>query len=111
MGWHEQKSKERVQQNDFSDFEVNVQDLSRTMDFRNLGVKDVRRTHGCHIYADTPNFHVAVDDAANDKQKQRKLLRAASVLRRMQGALLAEDDIGDIQRQSVRLHALNYKPY
>ena len=111
MGWNEQQSKERVQKNDFSDLEVNVQDLSRSMDFHNLGTKDVRRAHGCHIYADTPNFHVAVDDAGNDKQKQRKLIRAASVLRRTQGALLDEDDIGDIQRQSVRLHALNYKPY
>jgi hypothetical protein len=111
MGWHEQKSKERVQKNDFSDFEVNVQDLARSMDFHNLGAKDVRRVQGCHIYADTPNFHAAVDDAANDKQKQRKLIRAASVLRRMQGELLAEEGIGDIQRQTVRLHALNYKPY
>jgi len=111
MGWHEQRSRDRVQKNDYSDFEVNVQDLSRSMDFHNLGTKDVRRAQGCHIYADTPNFHAAVGDAGNDKQKQRKLIRAASVLRRIQGELLAEDDIGDIQRQSVRLHALNYKPY
>ena len=111
MPWNEKRSKDRVKSNDFSDFEVSVQDLSRSMDFHNLGTKDVRRAQGCHIYADIPNFHDAVADAGNDKQKQRKLIRAASVLRRIQGELLGDDDIGDIQRQSARLHALNYKPY
>ncbi len=92
MAWNEQRSRERVKKNDFSDFEVNVDDLSRSMDFSNLGTKDLRRAQGCHIYADIPNFHQAVADAGNDKQKQRKLIRAASVLRRIQGDLLAEDE-------------------
>lgn len=111
MAWNEQRSEDRVKQNDFSDFEVNVADLSRTMDFRNLGTKDVRRALGVHIYADVPNFHRAVDDAGNDKTKQKKLIRAASVLRRAQGDLLSESDVGVIQRQAARLHALNFKPY
>lgn len=109
--WNEQRSKQRVKDNDFHDYEVNVQDLRRAMDFRNLGTKDVRRAEAVHLYVDVPNFHRAVDDAGNDKQKQRKLVRAASVLRKAQGDLLAEDSIGDIQRQTVRLHGLNYKPY
>lgn len=111
MSWNEQKSKKRVKKNDFHDFEVNVQDLRRTMDFHNLGTRDVRRTQGVHLYVDVPNFHAAVAEAGNDQQKQRKLVRAASVLRKVQGELLNEDDIGDIQRQTVRLHALVFKPY
>ncbi len=111
MAWDEQRSKDRVQKNDFGDFEVEVRDLRRTMDFHNLGPKDVRRAQGVHMYVDVPNFHRAVDSAGNDKQKQRKLVRAASVLRKVQGDLLAEDGIGGIQRQTVRLHALTYKPY
>ncbi|HZZ77250.1 MAG TPA: adenylate/guanylate cyclase domain-containing protein [Gemmataceae bacterium] len=111
MGWDEQRSRERVRSNDFHDFAVDVQDLRRTMDFSNLGKKDVRRAEGVHLYVDVPNFHRAVDDAGNDQQKQRKLVRAASVLRKAQGELLEQDDIGDIQRQTVRLHALAYKPY
>ena len=102
---------QRVKDNDFHDFEVDVQDLRRAMDFRNLGTKDVRRAEAVHLYVDVPNFHLAVNDAGNDKQKQRKLVRAASVLRKVQGDLLKEDEIGDIQRQTVRLHALAYKPY
>lgn len=111
MVWNEQRSKERVKKNDFSDFEVEVRDLRRSMDFHNLGRNDVRRAQGVHLYVDVPNFHRAVDNAGKDKQKQRKLVRAASVLRKVQGDLLAADSIGDIQRQTVRLHALNYKPY
>lgn len=111
MAWNEQQSKKRVQKNDFSDFEVEVRDLRRTMDFRSLGPRNVRRAQGVHLYVDVPNFHRAVDNAGNDKQKQRKLVRTASVLRKVQGDLLAEDGIGDIQRQTVRLHALAYNPY
>ncbi len=111
MAWNEKRSRERVKKNDFSDFEVNVQDLSRSMDFSNLGTKDVRRAEGVHLYVDVPNFHRAVDDAGNDKQKQRKLLRASSVLRRIQGNLMQDDDVGDIQRQTVRAHGLVFKPY
>ncbi len=111
MAWDEQRSKDRVQENDFGDFEVDVRDLRRTMDFRNLATKDVRRAEAVHLYVDVPNFHRAVEDAGNDKQKQRKLVRAASVLRKVQGDLLEHDDIGDIQRQTVRLHALAFKPY
>jgi len=43
MAWNEKRSRERVQKNDFGDFEVSVQDLSRSMDLSNLGKKDVRR--------------------------------------------------------------------
>jgi class 3 adenylate cyclase len=81
------------------------------MDFSNLGRKDVRRAQGVHLYVDVPNFHRAVDDAGNDQQKQRKLVRAASVLRRIQGELMEQDDVGDIQRQTVRAHGLVFRPY
>lgn len=111
MAWNEQRSKDRVKDHDFHDFEVNVADLSRTMDFHNLGTKDVRRANAAHIYADVPNFHEAVEDAGNDKQKQRKLLRAASVLRRVQCDLLNDHNVGRIQLQAARLHTLCYKPY
>jgi len=111
MTWNERRSRERVESNDFSDFEVEVKDLSRSMDFNNLAKKDVRRVQGVHFYADVPNFHRAVDDAGNDKQEQRKLIRASSVLRRIQGQLFEGDSVGDIQRQTVRAHGLIYKPY
>lgn len=111
MAWNEKRARERVRENEFSDFEVDVQDLSRSMDFRKLGRKDVRRAAGVHLYVDVPNFHRAVEDAGNDKQKQRKLVRAASVLRKVQGDLMRQDKVGDMQRQTVRAHVLVYKPY
>jgi class 3 adenylate cyclase len=111
MAWNEERSKKRVAENDFSEYEVNVADLSKTMDFHNLGTQDVRRVEGVHVYADVRNFHTAVEDAGADKTKQRKLLRAASVLRRVQGDLLDENEVEPIQHQSARLHCLNFKPY
>ena len=66
MAWNEKRSKERVKKNDFSDLDVNVKDLSRSMDFTKLGKKDVRRAEGVHLYVDVPNFHRSVDDASND---------------------------------------------
>ncbi|MGH8545762.1 MAG: hypothetical protein ACREX3_19485, partial [Gammaproteobacteria bacterium] len=111
MSWDEQKARERVAGHSFSDFEVNVVELSREIDFHNLGTKEVRRARGAHLYADVPNFHRAVADAGNDNQKLRKLVRAASVLRRIQDDLLREAEIGRLQLQAARLHSLIYKPY
>ena len=96
---------------DSSTFVVRVSDLCRDMDFENLGSQDVKRVHGAHIYADVPNFHLAVEDAGGNKEEQKKLLRAASVLRRVQDQLLGENDVKAIQYQAARLHCLNYKPY
>jgi class 3 adenylate cyclase len=111
MAWNEQRARQRVAKHDFSDFEVNVADLSRERDFHTLGTKDVRRVQGAHLYADVPNSHEAVADARGDAQKLKKLVRAASVLRRVQGDLLKADDIGSLQLQAARLHCLIYKPY
>lgn len=111
MSWDLERSKKRVAENDFNDFDIKVADLSRTMDFSNLGVRDVRRVQGAHIYVDVPNFHLAVDDAGGDKQKQRKLLRASSVFLKVQGDLLKALEVEHIQQQTARLHALCYRPY
>jgi class 3 adenylate cyclase len=111
MAWNEERSRRRVAAHDSSTFVVRVSDLCRDMDFENLGSQDVKRVHGAHIYADVPNFHLAVEDAGGNKEEQKKLLRAASVLRRVQDQLLGENDVKAIQYQAARLHCLNYKPY
>lgn len=117
MPWNEKESQQRVDDNDFHDFEVTVSELSKTMDFANLSTKDVRRAAAAHLYVDIPNFHLHVTDAGSDKNKQRKLLRAASVLRTIQTELLkspdlvSDDPLGRIQLQAARLHALCFKPY
>jgi class 3 adenylate cyclase len=111
MAWDEQRAKQRVADHDLSTFEVDMADLSREMDFHRLGTKDVRRVQGAHLYADVPNFHQVIADAGGDTQKLKKLVRAASVLRRMQADFLDQDDIGALQLQAVRLHSLVYKPY
>ncbi|MFA9476964.1 adenylate/guanylate cyclase domain-containing protein [Phycisphaerales bacterium AB-hyl4] len=111
MSWNEQDVRERVARNDFSDFEVNVADLTRTIEFENLGTKDVRRAAGAHLYSDVPNFHLAVQEAGDDKAKLKKVIRAASVLRKVQGELAEAYEIGQMQRQAARFHALCFKPY
>ena len=70
MAWNEEKSKERVAKNDFSDLAINVQDLARTMDFKSLVKTDVRRAKGVHFYVDVPNFHKAVG-TGSQKGSQR----------------------------------------
>ncbi|QDV39274.1 adenylate/guanylate cyclase domain-containing protein [Tautonia plasticadhaerens] len=111
MAWDEQRARRRVSLHGSGSFEVNVSDLRRDTDFTNLGTKDVRRVQGVHIYVDVPNFHLAVGDAGGDKREQKRLIRAASVLRKVQGDLLREDEIKPIQLQAARLHCLNFKPY
>ena len=111
MVWDEERVRQRVANHDFSDLEVNVADLSRQMDFHRLGTKDVRRVQDAHLYADVPNFHQAVADVGGDAQRLKKLLRAASVLRRVQADLLTAQEIGSLQLQATRLHCLVYKPY
>ena len=113
MSWDEQRSRERVAKNNFSDLEVNVADLTREMEFSNLGVRDARRAWGVHLYADVPNFHLCVQDAAGDVDRQKKVVRAASVLRRVQGEVLKlpEYETGKIQMQAARLHGLCFKPF
>lgn len=110
MSWNEKRSRDRVEKNDFHDHDLSVADLRKSMDFSNLGPRDVRRVEGVHIYVDVPGFHAAVAWSANDLSKQRRIVRAASVLRKVQGELLADDEVGDIQRQTVRAHALLFKP-
>lgn len=111
MPWNEQKAMDRVAENDFRNESIKVGDLHREMDLENLGPNDVRRADGAHIYVDAPNFHLAVADAGGDKQEQKKLVRAASVLRRVQVEIIEEAEVGKIQMQAARLHAFCYKPY
>jgi class 3 adenylate cyclase len=111
MTWNKEISLNRVGKNDHSDDEINIDDLVRTKDFYTLGKKDVRRVQGAHMYVDISNFHDAVENAGDDKDKQKKLLRAASVLRKGQAEIFDENEVGQIQLQSARQHALCFKPY
>ena len=111
MAWNEQKARDRVAANDFHDYEIDVADLKRVMDFHKLGRKDVRRADGAHVYEDIPNFHEAVAEAGGNQQKLKKIIRAASVLRRVESDLEREFEVGHLQFQAARLHGLVYTPY
>lgn len=111
MAWDEERSRKRVTQHDASSFEVTVSDLVRDQDFENLTTTQVKRVQGAHIYADISNFHLAVDDAGGDQTRQKKLVRAINVLRKVQADLLRDDEVKPIQLQGARLHCLNFKPY
>lgn len=111
MSWDKERSNARVADHDFAEFEVSVADLSRTMDFHNLSTKDVRRVQGVHIYVDMPDFHAAVKDADGDPNLQKELLRAASVLRKLQRDALKDLEVAPVQTQAARIHALVFRPY
>src|SRR5687768_6104694 len=117
MAWNEQTARVRVAKNDFRGQEFNVAELTRETDFSNLGPRDLRWANAAHFYHDVPNFDAAVAWAGGDKQKQKKVVRAASVLRKVQGDLLKSDDVigadtvAKMQHQAARLHAMEFRPY
>jgi class 3 adenylate cyclase len=113
MGWDFDRSKERVrdraQSRKASDY--TVVDLTRERDFYNLSPTTICRVKGAHIYADVTNSHLLVAEAGGDKHEQKQLVRGLSVLRRMQGELAEESDVGCIQMQAARFHGMCHKPY
>jgi class 3 adenylate cyclase len=109
--WNETTAKNRVNERARNKEKIVVSNLTREMDFYNLGLNDVRRAEGVHIYSDVSNFHLAVAGAGGDKEKQKRIIRRASVLRRVQGELAALDEVGKIQLQSARFHGFCHKPY
>lgn len=111
MSWNKERSKERVAKNDFSAEKFTVRDLTRELNFANLGSREVLRANAVHLYVDVPNFHRLVRDAGNDKEAQKRLLRAASTLRKVEGDMLSEQEIAKIQMQNARAHGICYKPY
>src|SRR5687768_10193308 len=111
MAWDFEKAKERVNEEIKKGFNPKVTDHGREMDFSNLGIEDVRRVQGTHVYVDISNFHLAVAEAGQDKQKQRKLIREASVLRKIEKELVEGEESQPIQFQAARLHFLTFRPY
>ena len=109
--WNEEKANGRVNNNDFHEMEIIIQDLTREMDFSNLSKTDVRRVQGIHTYHDITNINELVDAAGNDQQKQRKLIRASKVIRTVRRELTEDVGIERMQHQNLRLHTLCYKPY
>lgn len=113
MGWNLDVSTKRVRQRaeacKASDY--TVVDLTRERDFYKLSPTTICRVKGTHIYADVKNSHLLVAEAGNDKHEQKKLVRGLSVLRRMQGELADEQDVGQIQMQGARFHGMCHKPY
>lgn len=109
MGWNREKVQQRIKDRDFKSSEVEVTKHAKEMDFSNLGPKEVREVLGSHIYLDIRNIDSLVEEAGNDKDKQRKLIRALNTLLRAQNSLFPDQQI--IQVQSARLHIINFKPY
>ncbi len=109
MGWNREKVQQRIKDRDFKSSEVEVTKHTKEMDFSNLGPKEVREVTGSHIYLDIRNIDELVEEAGNDKDKQRKLIRALNTLLRAQNSIFPDQQI--IQVQSARLHLINYKPY
>src|SRR5580704_12640564 len=104
MSWSEVASRERVKARAKSKQKISVVKLTREMDFDNLGPNEVRRAEGAHVYCDVSNFHSAVANAGGDKEKQKKVIRRASILRRIQAELAASHEVGRIQMQAARFH-------
>lgn len=109
MGWNREKVQQRIKDRDFNSNEVEITKHSREMDFSNLGTKEVREVDGSHVYLNIKNIDALIEDAGNNKDNQRKLIRALNTLLRAQNAIFKEQHI--IQVQSAKLHLINYKPY
>lgn len=112
MAWDRKEVQTRIKERDIPVSQIDVKDLTKEMNFESLSSTEARRVNGSHLYLDIPNFHHLIDAAGQDQQKQKKIIRAASVLRKVQSDILKEfDSVEHIQTQNVRLHALTFKPY
>lgn len=113
MSWDIEASRKRVRKraNEFGAADYTVVDLTRERDFYALGLTTICRAKGAHVYADVTNSQVLVEEAGGDKHEQKKLIRRLSVLRRIQGELADEHDVGRIQMQGARFHGMCHKPY
>ena len=110
--WNERDARERLLKSYDETKDLVVQPLTKEMNLENLTPTDCRIVMGVHVYLDVVNLQQHQDEAGEDKEKLRKLLRHLHVYQRVITSLLYETDGAEkIHFQGARLHAVIYKPY
>lgn len=110
--WKETEAKERLLKSYDETKDLVVKPLTKEMNLENLTTTDCRIVTGVHLYLDPVNLQQHLDEAGEDKEKLRKLLRHLHVYQRVLTFLLYEMDGAEkIHFQGARLHAIFYKPY
>lgn len=112
MGWNRETAEKRIEKNDFSHEEVKVVKLTKGMYFSNLPKKEVRNCEsGTHTYVDVSNFNEIASNCGDDKEKQKKVLRALSVKHKVLNSMVKDQSSEIMQMQSSRSHIINYRPF
>jgi class 3 adenylate cyclase len=110
--WNEKDARARLQKSYDETKALIVKPLTKEMNLENLTPTDCRVVTGVHLYLDVVNLQEHLDEAGEDKDKLRKLLRHLHVYQRVLTSLLYETDGAEkIHFQGARLHAIFFKPY
>lgn len=110
--WNEKEARERLRKSYDETKDLVLKLLTKEMNLENLSPTDCRIVRGVHLYLDVVNLQGLLDDAREDQEKLRKLLRALHVYQRVTTKLLYEIDGAEkVHFQGARLHAVVYKPY
>lgn len=110
--WNEADARKRLQKSYDESKDLDLKPLTKEMNLENLSPTDCRVVTGVHLYLDVVNFQSHLDDAGEDKEELRKLLRHLHVYQRLLTSLLYEVDGAEkVHFQGARLHAVFYKPY
>ncbi len=110
--WNEKEARERLAKSYEETKDLELKPLTKEMNLENLSPTDCRIVTGVHVYLDVVNLQSHLDEAGEDKEKLRKLLRHLHVYQRLITNLLYETDGAEkIHFQGARLHAVIFKPY
>jgi class 3 adenylate cyclase len=110
--WKEKEARERLRKSYDETKDLVVKPLTKEMNLENLTPTDCRVVTGVHLYLEVVNLQQHLDEAGEDKEKLRKLLRHLHVYQRVLTSLLYETEGAEkIHFQGARLHAVFYKPY
>ena len=112
MGWNQETVEKRIKNKDFKSSEIEITELTKEMDFSNLGKKEVKNCENCtHTYVDISNFNEVATNCGNDIEKQKKVIRALSVAHKVLNQMIKDQSSEVMQLQSSRTHIINYRPY
>jgi class 3 adenylate cyclase len=111
--WNPEKSAERIEEEKevFPLKDIEYSSATERIVFDDLSVRNNKRVKGATIFADVSGFTAFVDDAGDDRTKQRAALRVFHAIRKEMSAVVKNDFEGvRVQFQGDRVQGLLHVP-
>ena len=107
MAWTFDNSLSRAQDRWDATATVTVGDVTRQMDFDNVGLLSPKRLTGAHLYADVNNFNSLI---RNGTLPQQEAVRRLHLWQREASRIVDGLEATKVHFQGPRLHAVAYRP-